>query len=598
MLFNEKVESAPATEPAPATCTPSAGLASAPFPVGAQAGEALLTQAYGLALSAVEQARSSLMAATPFMDVALWCLPFERGSLQASLGCDGWALFVDPARMVARYRENPSEVVRDYLHAILHCVFRHPFDSGHDLAPAWDAACDIAVEATAMELVGKGFRSSSDPARERALARLREACPSLTAGALYKLLAPFFDGAAEAGPSAGTPAAAGASATAQTGAPSASANAGRTGVRPARPALSTAFVSELAPLFARDDHALWPRTDERAATRKRIASDVALSPLSGDQRMRAEAEDADESDEAKQTPGADMPGSPAPSSSSVAVEAEVKGGDALMDCAGEGSGQESVASMEGVAYSDFSSMTWQDISKQIEMDLEAFTGKVGVDAGSLMVNLRIANRKRYDYREFLKRFSSMSEEMKVSTEEFDYIYYTYGLSRYKNMPLVEPLEYQESNRVRDFVIAIDTSASCAGGLVRAFAEKTYDVLKNTEGFRRKVNIHIVQCDCDVTSDVVITELRDLERAFGEFSTRGFGGTDFRPVFRYVDDLIERRELTDLKGLIYFTDGLGKYPERPPDYETVFVFVNENDERRRVPPWAMKVVMNEDDILEL
>ena len=243
-------------------------------------------------------------------------------------------------------------------------------------------------------------------------------------------------------------------------------------------------------------------------------------------------------------------------------------------------------------------MSWQDISSQIDMDMEAFSGKIGLNVGTFQVNLTVANRKRYDYRTFLKRFAALSEEMKTSPDEFDYIYYTYGLSRYKNMPLIEPLEYQESNRIRDFVIAIDTSASCAGKLVRTFAEKTYDVLKNSEGFGHKVNIHVIQCDCDVTRDVKITSIRDIDRAFEEFVTRGFGGTDFRPVFKYVDELVRTRELANLKGLIYFTDGLGKYPVTPPAYETAFVFVDDTPRERKVPPWAMKVIMDEDDVFEL
>ena len=33
---------------------------------------------------------------------------------------------------------------------------------------------------------------------------------------------------------------------------------------------------------------------------------------------------------------------------------------------------------------------------------------------------------------------------------------------YGNLPLIEPLEYRETKKVREFVIAIDTSASCRG----------------------------------------------------------------------------------------------------------------------------------------
>lgn len=93
---------------------------------------------------------------------------------------------------------------------------------------------------------------------------------------------------------------------------------------------------------------------------------------------------------------------------------------------------------------------------------------------------------------------------------------------------------------------------------------------------------MIQCDCDVTRDVKITSIRDIDRAFEEFVTRGFGGTDFRPVFKYVDELVRTRELANLKGLIYFTDGLGKYPVTPPAYETAFVFVDDTPRERKVP----------------
>lgn len=62
--------------------------------------------------------------------------------------------------------------------------------------------------------------------------------------------------------------------------------------------------------------------------------------------------------------------------------------------------------------------------------------------------------ERYDYRRFLQRFSVLREEMQVDPDSFDYIFYTYGLSLYGNMPLVEPLESKEVSRIEDFVVVI------------------------------------------------------------------------------------------------------------------------------------------------
>ena len=44
---------------------------------------------------------------------------------------------------------------------------------------------------------------------------------------------------------------------------------------------------------------------------------------------------------------------------------------------------------------------------------------------------------------------------------------------------------------------------------------------------------------------------------------GQGGTDFRPVFAYIQKLQENKELTGLKGLLYFTDGQGIFPIKCP-----------------------------------
>ena len=500
------------------------------------------------------------MAQLPFMDVALWRMPIVARLQENVFETDGRLLWFDAARVIDLYRKNPNEVLRGYFHTIMHCVFHHPFDDKHPERALWDIACDASVEATAIELLGTGFPSAQDGTAKRMLGKIREKCPTLTAQSIYRALI----GAGEKNP----------------------------------PAFSCSFAASLENVFARDGHEAWPRTSERGASVKSAGDKLFLTPSDGTDKLNGKPDDDADSEDKSRSPGANMPGMAAPSSSSNAVLGDIEDPDAIVDVESSEEAEATFESMDGVSYSDFSDMSWQDISSQIDMDMEAFSGKIGLNVGTFQVNLTVANRKRYDYRAFLKRFSALSEEMKTSPDEFDYIYYTYGLSRYKNMPLIEPLEYQESNRIRDFVIAIDTSASCAGKLVRTFAEKTYDVLKNSEGFGHKVNIHVIQCDCDVTRDVKITSIRDIDRAFEEFVTRGFGGTDFRPAFKYVDELVRTRELANLKGLIYFTDGLGKYPVTPPAYETAFVFVDDTPRERKVPPWAMKVIMDEDDVFEL
>lgn len=240
---------------------------------------------------------------------------------------------------------------------------------------------------------------------------------------------------------------------------------------------------------------------------------------------------------------------------------------------------------------------WKNIAKQIEIDLEIF-GKVrGESAGTLIQNIRAVTRDRCDYTEFLRKFASMGEEIRVSEDEFDYIYYTYGLRHYKNMPLIEPLEYREDHRIRDFVIAIDTSGSVAGEEVQSFLKKTYGILHQQGSFFKDINVHIIQCDAEIQDVHVITCTADFDRYLEEMDIKGLGGTDFRPVFRYVDELLKQGAFSDLKGMIYFTDGLGTYPEIKPDYKTAFVFLDNGYDMPEVPVWAIRVLLDQDELKE-
>lgn len=238
---------------------------------------------------------------------------------------------------------------------------------------------------------------------------------------------------------------------------------------------------------------------------------------------------------------------------------------------------------------------WKKISERVKADLGSFT-KAKAGAETLRKNLEEATRDRYDYSQILRRFMTVGEDITVNDEEFDYVYYTYGLQLYGNLPLVEPLEYKEIRKVREFVVAIDTSASCRGALVRAFLQKTYSMLKSSENFFHKVNIHIIQCDNEVQSDTKITCDDDFEQFVKYGKLTGFGATDFRPVFDYVDLMKHQGEFENLKGLIYFTDGYGIYPERMPGYDVIFAFLEEDEFRAPVPPWSLKVILESEELL--
>lgn len=239
---------------------------------------------------------------------------------------------------------------------------------------------------------------------------------------------------------------------------------------------------------------------------------------------------------------------------------------------------------------------WSDSREKLQTEMETMGNQEDEDSKSLLTQVQAENRERYDYRQFLRKFSVLKEEIQVDEDSFDYVFYTYGLSLYGNMPLIEPLESKEVYRIEDFVIVIDTSMSCSGELVRRFLEETYGVLCESESYFKKVNIHIIQCDEQVQADRLITCREEMDEYRKDFSIIGQGGTDFRPAFEYVNQMLAAGAFKKLRGLLYFTDGEGIYPVKRPVYDTAFVFVEDQYTDISVPPWAIKLILEPEQIL--
>ncbi len=445
----------------------------------------------------LQYARNELLVSLRFMDLALCRLKFQP-SQTGTTATDGETYYFNPRYVFHVYEEGDAVLTRAYLHAVLHCIFYHPFADASLDRDLWDLSCDIAVEGVIQELGVQQLETEDAAAIAHELQVLGEKYGKLTAERLYKALEP----------------------------------------------LPETERARLKRLFVRDDHEIW----------------YAQRNTPGDE------EGGDASDQTGDAP----PKSRNTSSSS---------GDGADDTQGDSSAR----------------AAWQEISERIKVDLETSSKSWGDRAAKLMLNLREVNRDAYDYADFLRKFAVMGEEIQVNDDEFDYIFYTYGLKLYQNLPLIEPLEYREVKRVREFVIAIDTSGSVKGDLVERFMTKTYNILAQQESFFTKINVHIIQCDAEVQEDLKITSREEFKERIQNFQLRGFGGTDFRPVFQYVDALRQQGELTNLKGLIYFTDGQGVFPEKKPPYDAAFVFVNDEYIQPQIPVWAIKLVLSPDAI---
>lgn len=459
-----------------------------------------------LARGALLLSRNTLLVNLRFMDMALSQLdliPVEKSTIMT----DGKFIAYNPIYVLKCYKSSRETPVRDYLHLVMHCVFRHMYVDPAINREYWDLACDIAVENIISELGLKATNAPREREQSLYLKNIKAMVKSVTAEKVYAYL---------------------------------------------RSKYSTVKDLEmLKTVFRIDDHAIWYMTEEqkKAAYGMVIKTDTAVIA------SEEECNDTGESGEVWGDPG--------------------EGGDAWGDTE-----QEKI---------------WEKISERIQMDIETFSKKQGFGAGALWQNLKAVNREKYDYTAFLKKFAVMGEAMKINDDEFDYIFYTYGLQLYGNVPLIEPLEYKEVKRIKEFVIAIDTSGSVSGELVQSFIQKTYNILQSTESFFTKINLHIIQCDEDIQEDVKITNKKDFDNYLCNMKLKGFGGTDFRPVFEHVEKLRKNKEFTNLKGLIYFTDGYGSFPSKKTDYHTAFVFVDDECNIPNVPSWAIKLVLQKEEI---
>ena len=423
-----------------------------------------------LAMRVVDLAKALVLADGHFLASAVGRMPMTPGSHCASFATDGTMLGIDPERICNAFAQTGEAPRHDFLHAVLHCVFLHPFVGDSIDRRYWNLACDMVTERAVAEVCGPR-QDERGQQIAKALAMLEEGMEGrASAEKAYRALC---DGA------------------------------------------WADDVQTWEGLFHADDHDLWYAWQS-------------------------------------------------------------------VDVFEGGGADESTAEEDA----------WRKVAKTLAVDLRTYSKGRGDELQGLVDDLEETSRERTDYAEFLRQFATPGEVLKVSDDEFDYVFYTYGLRLYGNLPLVEPLEYREQKRVREFVVVIDTSGSVWGEAVHRFVDTTFDILKSTEAFFEQVHVRIIQSDVAVRADDVIRDLADLEEWSRSAQIHGGGGTDFRPAFAYVDQLVDEGAFENLGGLVYFTDGEGVFPDWMPAYRTAFVFHGNGFDRDAVPSWAAQIELDD------
>jgi predicted metal-dependent peptidase len=443
-------------------------------------------RAEGLARKVMTSIRQEITSRMPYLDRALLKMPVvfyaDEGSeaeMAVGFGTDGSQIYAIPSLVLQYFEQGRNQLIRIYLHSLMHCLFTHMFSYERLEPEIWDLSADMAAEHLVLSLGWEKAEVDGDPVRRRKLEEIFAKTGGKTnADAVYIYLRDHPEALKEA--------------------------------------------RRYAWLFRQDRHDLWG------------------TPEKTEKQSRMEEQRGDR-------PGDDL------------------------------------------------KRKWQNTEKQMEKSAESYERARGLEPGTVVKKFNPGKFKRENFSELLRRFAVSHEEVKVDADSFDYVYYTYGLSLYENMPLIEPLEYRNDRRIRDFVIAIDTSGSTEGKLLKGFLKKTYSILKSSDDFFTEMNVHLIQCDARIQEEAVIHNQSEFDRYLSRLELKGMGGTDFRPVFERVNEEVKKGVFDDLRGLIYFTDGYGSYPGAMPPYKTAFVFLDEGREIPQVPTWASRIILEEEDL---
>jgi predicted metal-dependent peptidase len=163
----------------------------------------------------------------------------------------------------------------------------------------------------------------------------------------------------------------------------------------------------------------------------------------------------------------------------------------------------------------------------------------------------------------LERFIPKLQKPSLSWQEILYRYIdTYSKSTYSFQPPNMKYLYRgiylpalESNHLH-IAIAIDTSGSVDTTLLGVFFNEISSIMEHYLHY----TIELIQADCKVQHHETFYAGEPLV-----YEVKGGGGTDFSPVFDYIERALPTPHL-----LLYFTDGEGRYPHQAPLYETLWV----------------------------
>ncbi|MEO0253863.1 MAG: VWA-like domain-containing protein [candidate division WOR-3 bacterium] len=153
---------------------------------------------------------------------------------------------------------------------------------------------------------------------------------------------------------------------------------------------------------------------------------------------------------------------------------------------------------------------------------------------------------KINWRVMLGKF--LIQNIRVKTE------WTRPNRRYLAYDIIYPTRRQ---KILELVIAVDTSGSISSEDLKDFFSEINGILNSFNFY----HIYLIQNDAKIQK---VEEIKYPDKLPDTIEIIGRGGTDFRPVFKYLE---EKRIILPL---VFFTDLLGNFPDKAPQFPVLWI----------------------------
>lgn len=127
----------------------------------------------------------------------------------------------------------------------------------------------------------------------------------------------------------------------------------------------------------------------------------------------------------------------------------------------------------------------------------------------------------------------------------------------------------------ELTVALDTSGSIGDREMQEFISEI-----NAIKGQIRARLSLITCDAEVSEQSPWT-FEPWEEVDLPDNLQGGGGTDFRPVFEFIDRQDRQPDL-----MIYFTDAEGDFPKLQPSYPVIWLVKGKNQ-----VPWGQRIQLN-------